>query len=164
LTVQRSLVALLLALALPVPALAQAATPAAAPAAPASAAASAPAAAPVDDDYRYDAAGRRDPFISLVARGTEAPRGASGIDGLSGLGITELSVRGVLKNPTGYVAIVQGPDNKTYLAMRGDRLLDGSIRSIGPDGLVLVQEVTDPLSPVKQREVRKGLHGTDEGK
>jgi len=39
-----------------------------------------------------------------------------------------------------------------------------AVRSIGPEGLVLVQEVTDPLSPVKQREVRKGLHGTDEGK
>jgi type IV pilus assembly protein PilP len=159
LIVQRRLVALLFALALPVPTFAQAA----APAAPAAAAA-APAAAPLDDDYKYDPAGRRDPFISLVARGTDAQHGASGIDGLSGLGITELSVRGVLKNRTGYVAIVQGPDNKTYVARRGDRLLDGSIRSIGPEGLVLVQEVTDPLSPVKQREVRKGLHGTDEGK
>jgi len=160
LIVQRGLVALVFALALPVPAFAQAAPPVA----PATTAASAPVAAPVDDDYRYDPAGRRDPFISLVARGTDAAHGPSGIDGLSGLGITELSVRGVLKNPTGYVAIVQGPDNKTYVAKRGDRLLDGSIRSIGPEGLVLVQEVTDPLSPVKQREVRKGLHGTDEGK
>jgi Tfp pilus assembly protein PilP len=153
---QRRLAALLMALTLPLPASAQAASTG--PAAP-----STPAAAP-EETYRYDPAGRRDPFISLVARGSDAPHGPSGIDGLIGLGIGELSVRGVLKSRTGYVAILQAPDNKTYLAKPGDRLLDGSIRSIGPQGLVLVQEVTDPLSPVKQREVHKGLRGSDEGK
>lgn len=152
--------ALLAAVTLPLPAFAQAASAVA----PATTAASTAAAPAPDDTYRYDPAGRRDPFVSLVARGAEEPRGASGIDGLAGLGAGELSVRGILRSRSGYVAILQGPDNKTYLAKAGDHLLDGSIKRIEAQAVVLIQEVTDPLSSVKQREVRKGLRGTDEGK
>ena len=55
------------------------------------------------------------------------------------------------------VAMVQGPDNKTYIVHPGDKLLDGTIKTITPQGLVIVQEVNDPLSLVKQREIRKLL-------
>ena len=33
-----------------------------------------------------------------------------------------------------------------------------------PTGLVIMQEVNDPLSLIKQKEVRKGLRATDDGK
>jgi hypothetical protein len=45
-----------------------------------------------------------------------------------------------------------------------DRLADGTIKTIAPDGLVIVQEVHDPLSLVKHKEIRKGLQASDEGK
>ena len=44
------------------------------------------------------------------------------------------------------------------------RLLDGVIRSVTPQGIVIMQEVNDPLSLVKQREVRKGLRTSEDGK
>ena len=47
---------------------------------------------------------------------------------------------------------------------QGDKLLDGTIRAITQQGLVIVQEVNDPLSLVKQREVRKFLRGLEEPK
>ena len=47
------------------------------------------------------------------------------------------------------VAMIQGPDNKTYIVHQGDKLLDGTIKSVTPQGLVVVQEVNDPLSLVK---------------
>jgi Tfp pilus assembly protein PilP len=56
-----------------------------------------------------------------------------------------------------FVALVQGPDNKTFVVHAGDRFLDGTIKTITPQGLVIVQEVSDPLSRVKQREIRKQL-------
>jgi hypothetical protein len=62
------------------------------------------------------------------------------------------------------VAILQGPDGKTYLARPADHLLDGTIKAITDRGLVILQEVNDPLSLVKQKEVRKGLRASDEGK
>jgi Tfp pilus assembly protein PilP len=117
------------------------------------------------DSYLYDPQGRRDPFVSLVGRGIETPTpsGPRGI-GLQGLTVAELSVRGILQHRQGYVAIVQGPDQKTHMVRPNDRLADGTVKAIAPDGIVIVQEVHDPLSLVKHKEIRKGLQGSDEGK
>jgi len=120
---------------------------------------------PINEGYVYAPQGRRDPFVSLIARGTDHTLpGGRRPEGLAGLAVAELSVRGVMQSHGGYVAILQAPDGKTYIARPGDRLLDGSIRSITEQGLAILQEVNDPLSLVKQREVRKGLRASDEGK
>ena len=73
-------------------------------------------------------------------------------------------LRGVMQSRNSYVALVSGPDGKTYPAHVNDRLLDGVIRSVTPQGIVIMQEVNDPLSLVKQREVRKGLRTAEDGK
>ncbi|RPI50201.1 MAG: hypothetical protein EHM55_21940 [Acidobacteria bacterium] len=119
--------------------------------------------APAAEPYTYDPAGRRDPFISLMARGVEPVEGRK-TSGLGGLATGELMLRGVLESRGAYVALVAGPDGKTYAAHANDRLLDGVIRSVTPQGLVIMQEVNDPLSLVKQREVRKGLRAAEDGK
>jgi hypothetical protein len=62
------------------------------------------------------------------------------------------------------VAMIMGPDNKTYIVHPGDRLLDGTIKSITPQGLIVIQEVNDPLSLVKQREVSKLLRSAEGAK
>jgi predicted ATPase len=41
-------------------------------------------------------------------------------------------------------------------------LLDGVITQITQQGVVILQEVNDPLSLVKQREVRKNLRSLEE--
>mgnify|MGYP003693740833 CR=1 FL=1 len=55
------------------------------------------------------------------------------------------------------IAMVQGPDAKTYVVHQGDKFADGAIKNITAQGLIVVQEVNDPLSLVKQREIRKLL-------
>src|SRR4030095_42074 len=82
-------------------------------------------------------------------------------DGVTGLTVSEISVRGILQSRGALVAMVQGPDNKTYILHQGDRLLHGSIKSITAQGLVLIQDVNDPLSLVKQREVSKLLRSLE---
>ena len=137
-----------------------------APAAPAPAVDAAQPLAPLDS-FTYNPEGRRDPFVSLLAAKTgERRSGHTGPEGLglAGLGTDEISVRGVLQSPGGYVAMVQGPDNKTYLVRQNDKLFDGVIKAITAQGLVILQDVNDPLSLVKQKEVRKMLHGNEEGK
>jgi Tfp pilus assembly protein PilP len=127
----------------------------------------APAVAPANPDtYSYNAQGRRDPFVSLVARGSDSKSASRGLnaDGLASLTVADVSVRGVMQSRGGYVAIVQGSDHKTYIARANDRLQDGTIRKISAQGLLILQEVTDPLSLVKQKEVHKGLRELDEGK
>jgi Tfp pilus assembly protein PilP len=64
----------------------------------------------------------------------------------------------VLKSPKGgFIALVQAPDNRTYTVRTGDKVFDGSVRAITQDAVVFSQDVNDPLSLVKQREVRKSI-------
>ena len=118
---------------------------------------------PAAEAYTYDPAGRRDPFVSLLARGLESSTGKK-LTGLAGLATGEVMLRGVMESRNSYVALVSGPDGKTYSARANDRLLDGIIRSVTPQGIVIMQDVNDPLSLVKQREVRKGLRTAEDGK
>jgi Tfp pilus assembly protein PilP len=77
------------------------------------------------------------------------------------MAINDIAVRGILQSRGALVAMVQGPDNKTYIVHQGDKLLDGAIKSITPLGLVFIQDVSDPLSLVKQREVSKPLRSLE---
>jgi hypothetical protein len=78
--------------------------------------------------------------------------------------IGEVTVRGIVKNRTAYMAMLQGPDNKTHIIHTGDKMLDGAVRAITAEAVVFAQDVNDPLSLVKQREVRKTLRMPEEGK
>ena len=135
--------------------------PATAPATPAAVPAPPPEAVPPASGYNRE--GRRDPFVSLVGRSSDASTGGVRPPGLPGMLIQEIAVKGIMRQSNGFVAMVQGPDKKTYAARPGQRLLDGSVKSITQDTVVFSQDVTDPLSLVKQREVRKTLRSSEEG-
>jgi len=115
--------------------------------------------APAGPGYSYDPAGRRDPFVSLLGRGGDTPQpGAVRPQGLAGMLIGEVTLKGVLKTAKGdFVALLQGPDNKTYIAKSGDKVFDGAIKTITALEVVFTQDVNDPLSLVKQREIRKAI-------
>jgi len=134
------------------------------PAAPApSPEAAAPQPAPAEP-YTYNPDGRRDPFVSLVSRGFQTDAGGKRAEGLGGLATAEIMLSGILQSRGAYIALVKAPDGKTFTAHVNDRLSDGTIRSITPTGVVIMQEVNDPLSLVKVKEVRKGLRASDDVK
>ena len=112
----------------------------------------------------YDPTGRRDPFISLVGRGAVVDPNAVRPAGVPGMLINEVSLKGIMKERAGFVALLQGPDKKTYAVRSGQRLLDGSVKSITQDTIVFSQDVNDPLSIVKQKEVRKTLRSGEENR
>jgi len=124
----------------------------------------APAPAAGVETYRYEPGERRDPFLSLIASGTEQTVPLARPLGPAGLTTAELSVRGIVQSRTGLVAMVQGPDNRTYVVRTGDQLLDGTIKAVVPEGLIILQAVNDPLSLVKEREVRRLLRSFENGK
>ena len=159
---------LLAVLVVPTSLAAQATAPQA-PAAPAPAPAPAPGPVPAPDSqgFTYAPEGRRDPFVSLIRRGGTglgATIGGARPAGLSGLETAEVTLKGTVQSAGGYVGIFLGADNKTYIVRAGDRLLDGIVRSITQNAVVILQQVNDPLSLEKQREVRKVLRQTDEAK
>lgn len=96
--------------------------------------------------------GRRDPFVSPVAP-SAAPR-EERPGGLSGLAVDEATLRGVVRNREGWVALVEASDGRTYAVRPGDRLYDGTVREITGDAVVFRRDAADPVG---EREVRKRL-------
>ncbi len=131
---------------------------------PATAAAPIEPAPQAEPGYAYRPDGRRDPFVSLVGRGSDPKAAANHAAGLPGMLINEVGLKGIMKAPSGFVALLQGPDKKTYSVRPGQRLLDGSVKAITADTIVFSQDVNDPLSLVKQREVRKTLRSGEENR
>lgn len=119
---------------------------------------------PAQPAYAYQVEGRRDPFVSLLGRGADPKGGGTRPAGLPGMLIAEVSLKGILKDRNGFFALLQGPDNKTYQVRSGDKLLDGSVKSISGEAVIFSQDVNDPLSVVKQREIIKKLRSTEEGR
>ena len=73
---------------------------------PASAASALPTPPP---NFEYQPDGRRDPFLSLVNRGTDS-RGTTATgtrpDGIGGIAVNEVVVRGILQSRAGWVAMI----------------------------------------------------------
>ena len=114
--------------------------------------------------YTYNAQGRRDPFLPLLknsGKSTNTTTAAGRAAGLAGLGVADVSLRGVLMSQGGYVGMLQGTDDKTYIVRTGDKLADGTIRAITGQMMLIHQEIKDPLSRQKEREVRKMLRQMD---
>jgi type IV pilus assembly protein PilP len=114
--------------------------------------------------YTYQPGGRRDPFISLLVNigpsiGTQVRP-----PGIQGLLIQETALKGIVKDQTGYIAMLLGPADKNYFVRIGQRLYDGVITAMDAATVTFRQEVTDPLSPVKTRDVKKSLYTSEEAR
>jgi type IV pilus assembly protein PilP len=140
--------------------------PTPAPSAPPPAAAGQPPSKPAEAGapFTYNPEGRRDPFVSLIGKGNDPKNTGARPPGVPGLLINEVSVKGIVRNSAGFVAMIQGPDSKTYVVKAGDRLMDGTVKSIVQDAVVFSQDVNDPLSLVKQKEIRKNLRSAEGGR
>lgn len=109
------------------------------------------------DSYHYDPQGRRDPFQSLIGPAPKLKEGQRPA-GLAGFLIDEIKLQGIVKTrEQGLVAMVNGPDNKGYLARVGQKVLDGEIIRMTATTVVFRQEVNDPTRIERFREVVKDL-------
>jgi len=123
--------------------------------------------------YSYNAQGRRDPFVSLQ-RPVAADRGPkTRKPGMEGFLIQEVALKGIVRttgggtgvaSKPGYIAIFLGTDGKSYFVTTGQRLFDGVITAVDATSVSFRQEVTDPLSPVKTRDIKKSLYATEEAR
>ncbi len=116
----------------------------------------------------YADGGRRDPFVSLIAPKVAPNAPASSrpkpvVPGLGGLAISDVVVKGLVKSGTTLIALLQGPDGRTYMAKRQDRLQDGVVTRIESDGVVFTERAADAAGIVHTRDVRKALRVTTAG-
>jgi Tfp pilus assembly protein PilP len=117
---------------------------------------------PLEHDA-YQSDGRRDLFLSLLGAGAPPAVAARRSAGPAGIAVDELSVRGILQSQGRLIALIQGPDKATHVVRSGEQLLDGVIKTVTPEGLVIVQEVS-PLPLGKLREVTKALRSQEDAK
>lgn len=114
--------------------------------------------------YSYNPQGRRDPFVSLL-KPVSADQGArTRRPGMEGFLIQEVALKGIVRTPKGYIAMLLGTDGKSYFVNVGQRLFDGVITSIDATTVTFRQEVSDPLSTVKNRDVKKTLYPSEEAR
>jgi Tfp pilus assembly protein PilP len=154
---------LLALVALAVPARAQAPSPAASPA-PDSLSSITPDIPGSAEGYHYNPMGRRDPFVSLLKPVSPDQGPKTRRPGMEGFLIQEVALKGIVKTPRGYTAMLLGTDGKSYFVGVGQRLFDGVVTAIDATTVTFRQEVTDPLSTVKSREMKKTLYPSEEAR
>lgn len=118
---------------------------------------------------QYEDGGRRDPFVSLIVpkvaptSGNRAANPARPAAGLAGLAISDVVVKGMVRSGTTLIALLQGPDGRTYMAKRQDRLQDGVVTRIDSDGVVFTERIADAAGVVRARDIRKPLRAAVSG-
>lgn len=120
--------------------------------------------APTAGGYAYTSQGRRDPFVSLLKPVDSNAGGKTRPPGIQGFLIQELALKGIVKGPKGFTAMLLGTDNHSYFVTSGQRLFDGVVTALDATSVTFRQEVTDPLSTVKSRDVKKTLYPSEEGR
>jgi Tfp pilus assembly protein PilP len=106
--------------------------------------------------YAYEVRGRRDPFRSLLLR-TQDDKDRQRPPGVAGMLVEELEMQGTIRTRQGWIAMMRGGDNRSYLLRKGTTVFDGEVIEIGPTEVVFRQNVNDPTSPKPFRDVVKAL-------
>lgn len=109
--------------------------------------------------FSYDPGNRRDPFKSLLAGPERTEVRGPRPDGIPGLLIDEIDLKGIWRTGKGFVAqVVASNQKKTFLLKEGDQLYDGDVVSISHSEVVFKQVVQDPTAVKPFREVVKSLN------
>ena len=115
--------------------------------------------APAEEPSGYDSGGRRDPFVSLLVtkKAAPAPAAVRVKAGLASLAMADLTVKGIVQNGAVAMAVLEGPDGKSFVVHRQDRLRDAVVKAIEADAVVFVAEAADAAGVVHARDVCKAL-------
>jgi hypothetical protein len=105
-------------------------------------------------DSKYNANGRRDPFISPVV----SKAGGSGCStGKKCLEIGNINLRGVVHSESGFIAVVSNNMNKAYFLKENDPVFNGYVVKITGDSIVFQETLQDRLGKTFTREVVKKI-------
>ena len=111
------------------------------------------------NSFTYDPGNRRDPFKSLLIAPDRPEFRGPRPEGVPGLLIDEIDLKGIFRTARGFVAQVNASNQKkSYLLKEGDQLYDGDVMSIGKNEVVFKQIVQDPTALKPFREIVKSLN------
>jgi hypothetical protein len=117
----------------------------------------------IPSEYRYDPAGRRDPFVNPIAPEAQA-QGQMIPDvrppGLPGVLLNEARLNAIARSADAgaSVVVIEAPGSRVFVAHAGDEMYDVVIREIGNTEVVFEVKPLDGDDPLAPRaRVRRGL-------
>jgi Tfp pilus assembly protein PilP len=105
------------------------------------------------------AVGKRDPFQPLVSKAE--PGKALDEDlgpGPGGVRVSGLRLDGVVRAPSGMIAVITTPRQRVYFIREGTHLYDGVVEKISLDSITLRERGKDPFGKPLDRQVIKRLY------
>jgi len=116
------------------------------------------------ETYQYDAKGKRDPFLSLVAKERQKPGKKSGASPFESYEIDEMELLAIAWDKNKSYALVMMPDKKTYTITEGMvlGLQGGKVQKITKDAVLIREFIKDYRGDIKPRDVILKLHKGEE--
>jgi len=118
----------------------------------------------VPEEYKYDAKGRRDPFLSLVAVTKEKQIKKKGATPFESYDINEIKLLAIAWDKNKHFALISLPDKKTYTITEGMSLglEGGKVEKISKDSVVIREYIKDYRGDIKPRDTTLKLHKGEE--
>ncbi len=113
--------------------------------------------ASVKEETRVSAANKRDPFVSPIVRATSGP-GPICETGKRCLMVDQIVLKGIVKSPNGFIAVVENPMKRAYFLRENDPVFNGAVVKITGDSVVFREATTDKLGKQTTREVVKKVN------
>jgi Tfp pilus assembly protein PilP len=116
------------------------------------------------EPYQYDAKGKRDPFLSLVAKAAQKPVKKKGASPFESYEIDEIELVAIAWDKKKSYALIILPDKKTYTITEGMPLgmQGGKVQKITRDAVHIREFIKDYRGITKPRDVILKLHKGEE--
>ncbi len=121
---------------------------------------------PSREEYTYIPGERRDPFISLLRRGSEQTMTGGELTPLQKVRVEDMKLVGIVKSRKGMTALIQTPDGKGYFLRPGVRvgMKEGVVEKILEDKVIVKEEKRDFLGQIQVSEIVLQLNKKEEAR
>jgi hypothetical protein len=100
--------------------------------------------------------GKRDPFVSVIVARSDSSAACTG--GKRCLIVDQIALRGIVRTPTKWIAMVENPARKTYYLYENDPIFNAVVVRITGDSVIFRESVQDALGHSTEREVVKRVN------
>ena len=100
--------------------------------------------------------GKRDPFVSVIVARSDSSAACTG--GKRCLLVDQIALRGIVRTPSKWIALVENPARKTYYLYENDPIFNAVVVRITGDSVIFRESVQDALGHSTEREVVKRVN------
>ena len=98
-----------------------------------------------------------DPFAIPIKAAPSASTPADLPQGQAGLLVSQADLQGIVKMPSGNMALVRGPNGRTYFLKVNDKIYHARVTTITADSISFEETNVDPLGKTSKREITRNL-------